>query len=297
MAKNLTIKLDTSQYQEPTQQQLKDAKDFILKRVDAANEMRNVAGDMIIDAAAAVAAIAFWHDISGEDFVFDSEVDSEMMSEVGAVMNDLEEELYLLLEEKATAPAKDNGTKLLLIGLLLALGHKNLGIRGTLHQYLWRTLRQTEAIIAAAKSQGKSQAETIALVRSGIANPMTVQILNSAYKTAGQYRAPFINSRGRATYSDGSPNVQGVPVSGLQAVQNVVGNAIDILWTRYDLLQMKEVGAIGYYQFRGSNYPCNVCDDEVGFHEFGDLLNDDYPHPHCCCGRIPIYRKEEIESY
>lgn len=111
------------------------------------------------------------------------------------------------------------------------------------------------------------------------------------------YRAPFINSGGKATYSDGTPNVQGVPVSGVEATLNALTGAVAKTLDRRNMIEMEQKGAIGYWQARGSDYDCGICDEEVGFHEFGDMEYDDYPHVNCCCMRIPIYRMEELNNY
>lgn len=51
---------------------------------------------------------------------------------------------------------------------------------------------------------------------------------------------------------------------------------------------------IGYYVFRGSSYPCNICDDMRGFHSD----NIDLPpyHPNCCCGVVPVYSTDNLSG-
>ena len=296
MAKKLTIKLDVSRYRKPTQKELNAAKRYVVRRSEAASALQDIAEDEILDAAADIAQIAMRYDIDPQQFAFDSSVDETMMQEVGAVMDSLEESLMDHLEGYATAPAKDEGSKYLLWGLVLALGHRNMGLRGTIHEYLWRTLRQTEALVVAAKQQGLTQAQTTSLVRSSLANVQGSRAYQSLMSYRHLYNAPFVNSGGRATFSDGTPNVQGVATSGLTATLNVLKGAVDKAWTEAQTMEMQRDGAVGYWQFRGSEYPCEACDDEVGFHDLGDIENDDWPHFNCCCGRIPIYRIEQINE-
>ena len=296
MAKKLTIKLDVSRYRKPTQKELDAAKRYVVMRSEAANELRDIAEDEILDAAADIARIAMRYDIDPRRFAFDSSVDEGMMREVAAVMDSLEESLMDHLEDYATAPAKDEGSRYLLWGLVLALGHRNMGLRATVHEYLWRTLRQTEALVVAAKQQGLTQTQTTSLVRSSLANVRGSRAYQSLMNYRHLYDAPFVNSGGRATFSDGTPNVQGVATSGLTATLNVLKGAVDKAWTEAQTLEMQRDGAVGYWQFRGSDYPCDACDEEVGFHELGDIENDEWPHARCCCGRIPIYRIEQINE-
>lgn len=296
MAKKLTIKLDVSQYRKPTQEELDAAKRYVVRRSEAASALQDTAEDEILDAAVDIAQIAMRYDIDPQQFAFDSSVDETMMQEVGAVMDSLEESLMDHLEDYATAPARDEGSRYLLWGLVLALGHRNMGLRDTVHEYLWRTLRQTEALVVAAKQQELTQAQTTLLIRSSLANVQGSRAYQSLMRYRHLYNAPFVNSGGKATFSDGTPNVQGVATSGLTATLNVLKGAVDKAWTEAQTMEMQRDGAAGYWQARGSDYPCDACDEEVGFHELGDIENDLFPHYNCLCLRIPIYRLEQINE-
>lgn len=299
MARKLTIKLDTSHFREPTQRELDDAKKFVLMRSQAASAMREWAEEQITEAAVEITQIAMRYNIDPREFAFDSSVSEPMMRDVAAVLDNLEDDLMEELKERATQYASDNGTKTLLLGFLLALGHRNLGLRNTLHEYMWRTLRQTEALVAAAKENNMTSSKATALVRNSLATAQGSALLRSMMNYRQLYRAQFINNGGRATFSDGTPNVQGVPVSGLEATLNVVESAMNHTWEKAHSLEMQQKGAVGYYQFRGSDFPCATCDEETGFHPTespDDWMYQDFPHEHCRCGRIPIFNIQEIDN-
>ena len=296
MEKKITIILDTSKYKTPSQKDLDSAKNYVVRMNDAANAMRDYAVEEIEDAAVELVQIALRHNIDPKQFSFDSSVDEDMMTEVAAVMDNLEDSLMKHLEDYATACANDDGSKTALIAFLLTLGHRNLGIRETIHEYLWRTLRQTEALVVAAKENALSPTQTLSVVRSALDSVQTDKFFLSLMKYRHLYNAPFIRNGGKATYSDGTPNVQGVPVAGIIAVRNTLVNAVHSTWHRNETVEMRQNGAIGYWQFRGSDYPCDLCDEEVGFHELGDIENDEWPHVSCMCGRIPIYKIEETDN-
>lgn len=60
-------------------------------------------------------------------------------------------------------------------------------------------------------------------------------------------------------------------------------------WMYADMEQAIRKGAIGFYTFRGSSYPCVTCNDYAGrFHTFAEP----YPplHVNCCCYAVPVYR-------
>lgn len=296
MARKITIKLDTSRFRAPTQDDLDAAKRYVLARSEAANALRDIAEDEILDAAAEIARIAMRYDIPAQSFTFDASANEDMMREVAAVMDDLEERLMELVEDYATRPAEDEGTHYLLWGMVLALGHRNLGLRDTVHEYLWRTLRQTEALVVAAKEAKMGAAQAAAMVRSSLAGFAGSSQIQSLMRYRHLYNAPFVNNGGRATFSDGTPNVQGVATNGVSATLNVLKGAVDTAWTHAHAMEMQSNGAVGYWQARGSDYDCAACDDEVGFHEIGDMEYDEWPHWNCLCFRIPIYRIEQINE-
>ena len=54
-----------------------------------------------------------------------------------------------------------------------------------------------------------------------------------------------------------------------------------------DLDYMKKNGAIGYIARRGSSYPCQICDDNTGFHPITEMTLP--VHPRCMCYAVPVF--------
>ena len=54
-----------------------------------------------------------------------------------------------------------------------------------------------------------------------------------------------------------------------------------------DLDYMRKSGAIGYFVSRGSSYPCQVCDDNTGFHPITEMTLP--VHPRCMCYAVPVF--------
>lgn len=52
-------------------------------------------------------------------------------------------------------------------------------------------------------------------------------------------------------------------------------------WMRWWGLNAERNGASGFYSFRGSSYPCSLCDSMVGFHPMSAYVGA--WHPHCKC--------------
>lgn len=57
----------------------------------------------------------------------------------------------------------------------------------------------------------------------------------------------------------------GRTVSSWTALSDLTEYAVAEGWMKHWELQAKACGAVGFFVMRGSSYPCNICDDEVGF--------------------------------
>lgn len=292
MADKITMKLP-SDVRKPTEEDIREAKRYVLMRSEIAMSAQDAAGELIEQAAEALVEIGYRYDIPASDFQFDASVSPEMMEEVDAVMSELDETLYSLLEDNVLACTSDESRKLALIAILVLLGHRNMGIRNTLYAYEWRTLRQIEAAVAALKASGASRAEAVAKVKASIGSLNSMPEVVSARKFPQYFSAPYILNGGKATYPDGSPNVPGVAVEGYDAVRFIYGTAVAQIWMKNRLMDMRESeDIVGYYVLRGSEYPCALCDSYVGFHY--KEYEDDFPpyHPNCCCYTVPVRRNE-----
>lgn len=292
MAKKIELALSDG-LRVPTEEDIKDAKRYVLLRSEMAKIAQEDASDIIMDAVDKLVAIAYKYNIPARDFQFDASVNEQMMEEVDSVMEELDYQLYDMLEADSTTCTVDGNRKLALIALLLTLGHRNMGLRETLYAYEWRMLRQVEAAIAALKAAGISKTEAMAKIKPSIGSLNTMPELVSARRFPQYFSAPYIKNGGRATYPDGTPNVQGVPVEGYNAIKFIYGTAVAQIWMKNRLMDMQDSEEIvGYYVLRGSEYPCALCDSYVGFHLKEE--EDDYPpyHPNCCCYTVPVQRNE-----
>lgn len=290
MAKTVRIRLDTDRYREPTTEDLEKAKKYVLRRDAVANAAWELASDYIMEYIERIVRVAYKYNIPPEKFSFDSSVNQKMMQEIADIMDEMDEALMELLQVESTSCTKDKDNKLWLIALLLTLGHKNMNMRDTLQAYEWRMLHQTGALIASARHMNMSQSDAIRMIRKYIGNVTQSPQFQSTLPYRQLYLNPFIHNGGRATFPDGSPNVSGVPVDGYNALRQLFINAISQVWMKNQLLEWsQDNGIAGYYQLRGSNYPCNICDDETGFHPGADPNEPFNTHPRCQCYRIPVY--------
>ncbi len=291
MAKNLEI--SQPQGTRPiTDKDVQAAKQYILRREESARLAQSIAEDLIGEAAEQLVSIAYKYNISPTVFTFDSSINEQMMDEVNVIMDELDEELYLLLEESALSCTKDGSHHNALLLFLVLLGHRNMTLRQTLYAYEWRLLQQVGALSAAMKWLNVPETSARAKTRQALGSVNATPELRSAFKSRIEFSNPYIRSGGAATYPDGTANVQGVPNDGLNAIKNVINIAIASTWMRNLQNKMEENKEIvGYYQDRGSEYPCNACDEEVGYHSIEEGNPDESPmvHAHCRCWRCPVF--------
>jgi hypothetical protein len=296
----INIHLNTSRYVAPTEQDIKAAKAYILKRSDVANELADLIGDLLTDAAVKIVQIAYKYNFPGD--VFTIGASPEQQQEINAVMDELEQRIYEMLEDKifAQMPQEDsNGAvipmsaerKAALLAFMLALGHKNQNLRSTLYNYQWRFLYDLEAAIAALKLANVNLSKAITKIRSHIGSIYTMSEVQAAIRRPNNVMAAFLRSAGVPHNPDGSPNLQGVPREGYNAIINSIRITNDIVWGHNQLLNFIDRNAAGFYVLRGSTYPCRACDDNTGFHPMTEQEAMPPIHPHCCCYTIPIFTK------
>lgn len=292
MAKKTVIKIDTDIYKPPSEEDIRQAKRYILKMSDVANAAQSIAGRYITEAAEKLVEIAYRYNIPPYRLSFDSNVNSDMMNEITNVMDELEEIIMQLLEEYALSCTDDAEEQRELLMLLANLGHRDMNMRQTVHAYLWRFLHQVGALSAAFlfASLPLSQAKT--RIGTSIRTFVTTQELLATSKYRQLFSTPFIKNGFRPTFPDGTPNIQGIPVDGYNAIMQLYGIAIAQIWEKNQIDQWQnDINIAGYYQLRGSSYPCATCDEAVGFYPINTVHgNTEYlMHPNCKCYRVPVY--------
>lgn len=289
MAKAVRIELDTTRYRTPTVSEIRAAKDYILRRSDVADEAWDIASDYIMEAVEKLVRIAYKYNIPPEQFAFDSSVNQDMMDEVSAVMEDLDDDIYELLRSRALSCTKNEESRSWLLALMLTLGHRNMSLRETLYSYEWRMLQQVGALVSSDKYNNVPVEQSVVNTTHYIGKVTQSPSFVKTTKYRELFASAIIRTGGKTTFPDGSPNVQGVPVDGYNAIKQVYGGVIAHVWMKNQLVEMLNNGCVGYYQLRGSEYPCAVCDDEVGFHEGIDINDEPFPHMNCYCYRVPVY--------
>ena len=244
--------------------------------------------DCLEDAAQDIVSICYKYDVDPKEFAINSKYNEKMMDEIADVMDELEADIMSLIYDYSLRVTDDEKHRNLLAAWIALLGRGNNNLQDTLDGYLYKTMKDWEAAIAALRFANVAMADAVTKVKSNLHSIYTMPEVTAAFKHADDFNATYIQSHGVMAGGVGLSN------NGSTNVTNMARLTLQMAWMREQGIEFDESGAAGYYQLRGSAYPCSVCDDEVGFHKgLEDLYTKPYPHPHCCCYRIPIFALEE----
>lgn len=290
-APTLKIIIDTTQYQLPTQDDVTVAKQFVLRRNQAAQQLEDKIDDVLSDAAQRIVTICFRYNINPNEFQINSQYNEQMMNEIAAVMDEIEEEILSLINDNVIPADTSEDNKKLILAWIATLGRGNRNLQDTLDGYLYKFMKDMEAAVAALRYANISLADAITKVKTHLHTIYTMPEVQAAFKEASTFNATYIRSKGVQSGAVGLSN------NGSTNVTNMARITLQMAWNRLQGMEFEENGAVGYYQLRGSLYPCQVCDNAVGFYRnLSGIYERPLIHPHCCCYRIPIYSKFEAES-
>lgn len=143
--------------------------------------------------------------------------------------------------------------------------------------YLSNFAEDIVRMVKAGVLMGYPQSKILSAVRTGYKNPYQTSIITKARRKDFSIATP--------SYGKGKFHA---------AYANIVRNAVQMVslaWGMAEQQYGRESGAIGFRVFRGSSYPCAVCDDECAYlHHFGDP----YPpfHVSCVCFTVFVYASD-----
>lgn len=288
----------TLQYAAPSQDDIDNARKFVLRRESYATILESRIDKVLTDTAGQIAEVCLNYNIPAKSFTMTS--NEQMFNEVSNIMDEAEEEIYNLIDDFATRVTTDKSHKAALALWIASLGKGNMNLRDTLEGYLYRYLYDLEASIASYKLAMENNIKltkswVITQIKSIIKAVYTSPYVRSAMSAnnISQMQAKYLRTKG--VHRDNVPlPIVGSSNSNANNVVNMALTTLRMAWMREQLIGMQEKGALGYVQLRGSSYPCSICDSEVGVHTgtLEDMINDPYPHPSCQCYRVPLYSKQ-----
>lgn len=287
MAETLNILIPYG-YAEPTLDDVKKAKNYVLKRESAARSLSSLIDALMKDAAAEITKLCFKYNISPKDFQIASSYNKELFEQVAEILDNLEEEILDLVLDYSTKCAKDEDRKSTLWAWILLLGRDNKNLRQTLETRLRAFSRDIEAMIVATKLAKYDVNKAVTRIKSNLHTVYVMPEMKPAFANASLFKAENIRSKGVKHGYFGNSNSESNNIDRF-AVTTLLMAWMRNLWTEYT-----ENGAKGYFVLRGSNYPCDLCDSRRGFHLIDDTESFPPQHPSCVCYAIPLYLKEVL---
>lgn len=204
--------------------------------------------------------------------------ESRFVSEASAITARLNDNIEGEIARYATASATALGISADGVASFLASSVHGLTSRQRNTKYLANFAEDIVRMAKAGILLGYTEQKILSAVRTGYKNPYVSSVITKARKKDINIATP---SYGRGIFHS--------------AFQNIARNArqmVALAWGRAQQQYGREHGATGFRVFRGSSYPCAVCDDEVAYvHRFGDP----FPpfHLNCVCGIQFIYDSKD----
>lgn len=264
---------------------MREAKDYVLRMAHYADLLGDKVLDILNDAAKRIVLVCYKYNIQPKDF--EIAADSNMQAEVYAIMDETEDEIYEMMIDYAMRCDKDEDRRALLLAWLVLLGNMGKNLRDTLTDKLRQFLYDLEAQIAAMKLAGYSARKAVSRILETIRKVYDGKEVREAIMRPINMAAFYIKEKGVHHGNRGQSS------SGANNVISMVKTTLTMAWQYMLGLIYEARGAIGYYQLRGSDYHCDICQSLVGFHaDIKGIFQDPMVHPNCMCYRIPVYGKK-----
>ena len=274
-------------YSDITEEDVRKGKRYILRREAAAVAASDAVLGILKDAAERIVLLCYKYNVDPKEFRISSRYNKELFEEIARILDDAEDEILDIVLDFSTRCTESKDRRASLLPWVLALGRGNKNLRQTLDTRLWNFSRDMEAAVVAMRMAGRKQSDAVERILSNLNSIYSMPEMRAAFAKSTSVKATFVRSKGIKYGNVGNSNSETVNIDRFTRM------TVQLAWMRSQLMDFKESGADGYYQLRGSSYPCQMCDDETGFHEGIDgMMEDPYPHFHCQCYRIPAYREK-----
>lgn len=251
----------------PTDKQIEEAKAFLRLRIEAEISARDNIEKYMVEAAKEIVAISQKYHISPRLFRFSA--NDNLRREVDEVIRKLKENIIYATETLAVYDRKEDKDS-----ILVYLNGEKYGktFKERLAEYANRYKFELEAAIAAGIFLDKSDKDILNAIRRSLNSPYNNPDIKSSFGKG--LSATRIETKG-ISYGVGHSNAAYNLITTLS--RNEIGQA----WMWWYGEQAMKNGAIGFYSYRGSSYPCGYCDSMVGYHPIADYRYQ--WHPNCRC--------------
>lgn len=242
----------------PTNKDIGAAKEYLRERLSRENSMEYFLDRSILHAAREIVDLCYSSNIPASVFSFD--YDPLVSMEIKRIIAELEDELYEYNMALATENSKEDKNVLLLYATREINGAS---YEDRMHVYA-----------------SKFKMELQDLIKAGLIASMGIQQMKDYIRAV--FKRPY-----KGTIISKYPHKG---FSSYERMKLLTRHTIADTWMHADHEWMLKNGAVGYMVYRGSSYPCSVCDMNVGFHPIN--IETLPVHPNCCCYAVPIFQNQ-----
>lgn len=252
----------------PTDKQIQEAKQFLQTRIEAEISAKNNIEKYMIEAAREIISVSQKYDIPPRLFRFSS--NDSLKKEVDDVIRKLKENIIYATETLSVYNRKDDKTSIL---ELLNDCRNGKTFKERVNEYTNRYKFELEAAIAAGIFLGRKDNEILSIIHRSLSAPYNNPDIKFSFRKG--LSATRIETKG-ISYGVGKSN------SAYNLITTLSRNEIALLWMWWYGKQALKNGATGFYSFRGSSYPCSLCDDNANiFHPISEYYGQ--YHLNCRC--------------
>ena len=234
----------------PKNDSIEEAKRYIKERLEAELSMENNLNKFMNEAASRIVDAAYRHKIPPRDFRFSR--DKKLEAEVDAIIRELKsriEDAMITLATSASESDKDG-----IVAFVTKENHgKTFAERSNI--YCQRFKYELEGAIAAGLLLDVSKEKLKNSISLNLKHPYANPYFKEALKDKSA--ATRLTSNG-ISYGRGKTN------SMFTALSRLTRHGVSQGWMKH--WGDAHAGASGFYSYRGSSYPCHVCDAMLGFH-------------------------------
>lgn len=210
----------------------------------------------------------------------------QLDAKVDKVMDSLVADLYAIIEKYSYknmdfAKAKNNREDDLDIVAYINRPIKGIDLNGRLAGYSENAKLEFEAFIAAGLLLKKPTNAVINEFQAHYASPYGSTMLREAWSQKGAEIASI------RLLSKGVTFGAGKYTSSWNSLERLGRGTTNYGFNFADNAYMARNGAIGYNVYRGSSFPCEICDSNRGFHPISDITLP--VHSRCLCYAVAVY--------
>lgn len=252
-----------------------EAKKYILSRVSVEIRGQVLLGEYLIQAASRIIEISYKYRVKPSNFKFSA--NRSLESEVNEVISWLKIVIVNCIEA-CSAMAGVEDKEFILRRLHRIVADKTLRERTAIYSNRYKY--ELEAFVAAGLmfnlSEGKLLSEVSKSLKQPYSNPLIQKAITNKNMNATRLMTGGVKY-GTGKYTSSANNL-------IRLERFSVADAW--MWINFESMIRK---GFKYYRiYRGSSYPCSLCDSLVGYHriEEGLLIP---AHGHCCCIQVPAF--------